>query len=373
MATTANRNYPLVSGGAELAQDVLRLIAFMGMVDADVQAALQAIAGKADLAGPAFTSSPTAPTPVTGDDSNRLSTTAFVNAAIGLAIANLVGASPAALDTLNELAAALGNNPNFATTVATQIGLKANSADVYLKAAIDAMVADMATKTGTQTLANKTLTSPTINTPSLILKNSAGAAPTTLGELQWDSTTGRLKVGTGSATKEHAANNEEFIREYDVSGVGYVDIPNLSAFKYLKVSGCVKCSTSGAYLLLRQSADNGVSFDSGSNYGVEGYSVNYSGAGAANYGSSGGIFCCLVDVLNGIDNAFSIEIENFNKARRALYKGMWTGVPASTSNTTTAFIGGFGSTAVIPSNALRFLTTAGVFTDGYIRIKGIRG
>ena len=43
------------------------------------------------------------------------------------AIANLVDSSPATLDTLNELAAALGDDPNFATTVSTQIGTKLDS------------------------------------------------------------------------------------------------------------------------------------------------------------------------------------------------------------------------------------------------------
>jgi hypothetical protein len=43
---------------------------------------------------------------------------------IASAVADLVDASPAALDTLNELAAALGDDPNFATTVATDIGTK---------------------------------------------------------------------------------------------------------------------------------------------------------------------------------------------------------------------------------------------------------
>jgi hypothetical protein len=43
---------------------------------------------------------------------------------IASAVANLVDASPAALNTLNELAAALGDDPNFATTVATDIGTK---------------------------------------------------------------------------------------------------------------------------------------------------------------------------------------------------------------------------------------------------------
>ena len=41
-------------------------------------------------------------------------------------IANLVNSAPTTLDTLNELATALGNDPNFATTISTQIGTKAN-------------------------------------------------------------------------------------------------------------------------------------------------------------------------------------------------------------------------------------------------------
>lgn len=45
------------------------------------------------------------------------------------AIANLVDTAPSTLDTLNELAAALGDDPNFATTISTQIGLKLDAAD----------------------------------------------------------------------------------------------------------------------------------------------------------------------------------------------------------------------------------------------------
>jgi len=47
---------------------------------------------------------------------------------VGTQISNLVDSSPATLDTLNELAAALGDDPNFATTTATSIGLKAPKA-----------------------------------------------------------------------------------------------------------------------------------------------------------------------------------------------------------------------------------------------------
>ncbi|RUT30830.1 hypothetical protein WG29040_23105, partial [Pseudomonas sp. PAMC 29040] len=76
---------------------------------------------KAPLASPNFTGRPTGPTPDFGDNSLSLSTTAFVQRAI----ATLVDSSPAALDTLKELATALGNDPNFATTIATALGLKA--------------------------------------------------------------------------------------------------------------------------------------------------------------------------------------------------------------------------------------------------------
>lgn len=44
-------------------------------------------------------------------------------------VAGIVNSAPAALDTLNELAAALGDDPNFATTVATQIGTKVDKVD----------------------------------------------------------------------------------------------------------------------------------------------------------------------------------------------------------------------------------------------------
>ena len=53
-------------------------------------------------------------------DLSSYATQTYVNTAV----ANLVASSPATLDTLNELAAALGNDPSFATTVSTQIGTK---------------------------------------------------------------------------------------------------------------------------------------------------------------------------------------------------------------------------------------------------------
>ena len=78
------------------------------------------------LTDTALTGSPTAPTPAQGDSSALIATTAFVSAAI----IRLIGSAPGALDTLEELAAALGNDANFATTVTNLIAGKAAQADL---------------------------------------------------------------------------------------------------------------------------------------------------------------------------------------------------------------------------------------------------
>ncbi|MDF9003531.1 tail fiber protein [Escherichia coli] len=79
-----------------------------------------ALALKAPLASPALTGIPTAPTAAQGTNNTQIATTAYVRAAISA----LVGSSPEALDTLNELAAALGNDPNFATTMTNALAGK---------------------------------------------------------------------------------------------------------------------------------------------------------------------------------------------------------------------------------------------------------
>lgn len=62
--------------------------------------------------------------------------------AIASAVAALVNASPAMLDTLNELAAALGNDPNFAATLAQQLSAKADRSSTYTRTEVDAARAE---------------------------------------------------------------------------------------------------------------------------------------------------------------------------------------------------------------------------------------
>jgi hypothetical protein len=97
---------------------------------------------KADLASPALTGTPTAPTATAGTNTTQVATTAFV----GTAVADLVASAPAALNTLNELATALGNDASFSTTVTNSIATKAPLASP--------------TFTGTATIPTLTLTNP---------------------------------------------------------------------------------------------------------------------------------------------------------------------------------------------------------------------
>jgi hypothetical protein len=74
----------------------------------------------APLASPALSGSPTAPNVSAGDSSTKIANTSFVMTAV----ANLVASAPEALNTLNELATALGNDASFSTTISNSIGGK---------------------------------------------------------------------------------------------------------------------------------------------------------------------------------------------------------------------------------------------------------
>lgn len=74
----------------------------------------------APLASPALSGTPTAPTANAGTNSTQIATTAYVDGAV----AAIIDTAPEALNTLNELAAALGDDANFATTISTSLGEK---------------------------------------------------------------------------------------------------------------------------------------------------------------------------------------------------------------------------------------------------------
>lgn len=76
----------------------------------------------ATINSPSFSGTPTAPTASSGTNNFQIANTQFVRTEIS----NLVNSAPSTLDTLNELATALGNDPNFATTITNNLAGKAN-------------------------------------------------------------------------------------------------------------------------------------------------------------------------------------------------------------------------------------------------------
>jgi fibronectin-binding autotransporter adhesin len=75
---------------------------------------------KANINSPSLTGTPLAPTASASTNTTQIATTAFVSTAVS----NLVDSAPGTLDTLNELAAALGDDPDFATTITNSIATK---------------------------------------------------------------------------------------------------------------------------------------------------------------------------------------------------------------------------------------------------------
>lgn len=122
--------------------------------DSQVLKAVKALAGVAAD----FTKLTNKPTTLGGYGISDAFTKTQTTTAIQQAIASLVASSPAALDTLNELAAALGNDPDFATTMTNALAAKANKAttlggysisDAYTKTQIDSSLSGKANKATT--------------------------------------------------------------------------------------------------------------------------------------------------------------------------------------------------------------------------------
>ncbi len=123
----------------------------------------------APLASPALTGVPTAPTAASNTNTTQIATTAYVQAEI----AELIDAAPGALDTLNELAAALGDDAAFSTTVTNSLATKLPLAGGTMTGAI-AMGTNKITGLGDPTNAQDAATKNYIDTASIAPSNLTG-------------------------------------------------------------------------------------------------------------------------------------------------------------------------------------------------------
>ncbi|AQZ79437.1 phage tail protein [Salmonella enterica] len=172
-----------------------------------VKAVMDETNKKAPLNSPALTGTPTTPTAPQGTNSTQIASTAFVMAAI----AALVDSSPDALNTLNELAAALGNDPNFATTMTNALAGK-QPKDATLTA-----LAELATS------ADKLPYFTGADRAALTALTSVGRAilgkPSTQGVLDY--------LGLGEAAKRNVGTGDNQIPDMGAfaSGSGWFRLP----------------------------------------------------------------------------------------------------------------------------------------------------
>ncbi|QGY23799.1 phage tail protein [Escherichia coli] len=160
---------------------------------------------------PTFTGEPKAPTPAAGNNTTRIATTAFVQAAITA----LINGAPDTLDTLKEIAAAINNDPKFSTTI--------NNA-LSGKQPLDETLTHLSGKDVAGLLAYLGL-GETINKASGAMQKSANGADIS----DVSAFRNALQLGT-AATRDVGADNASKLLDLDsfrsmMSGNGYIYIP----------------------------------------------------------------------------------------------------------------------------------------------------
>lgn len=174
----------------------------------DASGTIQKTELKIDVAGilvdAALTGTPTAPTPPSNDDSDKIATTEFVadsvSTAISAAISNLIAGAPGALDTLKELADAIGDDANYAATITNALaGKVANARRV--------------TGSGLATGGGDLSADRTINVP---------ASTTAQAQAGTDTTTAMTPAATKAAVQQFAPAAGQPIPGYNVLGVGCI-------------------------------------------------------------------------------------------------------------------------------------------------------
>jgi hypothetical protein len=172
------------------------------------------------------------------------------------AISNLVDSSPATLDTLNELAAALGDDPNFATTVSTNIGTKLAKAS---------NLSDLVNKTTARTNLGVDIAG-TVNSHTHPWSQVTSQPDPTL-TLSGDASGSCTFTNLGNATLSVAIINNSHYHDGTNITTGTINDARLPA----TISSNITGNAASATKLITARTINGVSFNGTANITVEPY------------------------------------------------------------------------------------------------------
>ena len=153
---------------------------------------------------------------ITGLGTPSSNTDAATKAYVDTAVANVVASAPSTLDTLDELANALGDDPNFATTVATSIGTKVAKAGDSMTGALSMgnnKITDLGTPTSSTDAVNKTYidtlygstTSAAASATSAA--NSASAASTSASSASTSASSAATSASSAATSASSAATS----------------------------------------------------------------------------------------------------------------------------------------------------------------------
>ena len=173
---------------------------------------------------------------ITGLGTPSANTDAATKAYVDTAVANVVASAPGTLDTLDELAAALGDDPNFATTVATSIGAKVAKAGDSMTGALSMgnnKITSLATPTSSTDAANKsyidTLFGSTSSaaTSASSAATSASSASTSASSALTSATSAATSAGSAATSASSAATSassaaSSYSSVVDLTGAGLV-------------------------------------------------------------------------------------------------------------------------------------------------------
>lgn len=174
---------------------------------------------------------------------------ATIEGMIDTRVSGLVNSAPETLDTLKELSDALGNDPNFATTVANQIGSKASKDDVYTKLETDTLLEGKANSVHTHVVSDIT-DFPTIPTKTSQLINDSGFLTGSNGlitSVSWSDITDKPNFSTvaTSGSYNDLSNKPTIPTKVSdltndsgyITGIAWGDITSKPSFSDIAISG----------------------------------------------------------------------------------------------------------------------------------------